>query len=378
MTDIKQNYEIGAFDAPHSYDDIQRALGPYSSAAPSQISTSLNPVSSASYSHSDSFKPIVIPQAHSFSPFSRAYSPLLAQNSISQEEFLTFLDGLNEAFIAAPAFQVASHVGNAGMGLAVGAGLASTATSWTRARAFVKTANKEMFSPNGLKCKVLKTKKMMVVVGHGEEVLRLPPLEILDEETAAESEDPRLRRIRALGDRVAPLKFDGLPDPEELDNWWKRMGSKSAQKKDAKMQKKLMKGRAEGAEKFDEKTSEAEKEARKYDKELMKVERERQKEVAKAEKKLSGKKGQDPEKRAEIEYELEKETRKLDKERNKVLREKAKKVGEKSQDADKELQKSEKKEHKVAQKIYWIVIDKAELLDDEVGVEDDVESLDSK
>jgi len=353
--------------------------------------TPQNPTSVSKYPFNNSTETSASFRGAFFSPFSRAYSPLLAQNSISQEEILTFLDGLNEAFIAAPAFQVASHVGNvmsfvhavppvqwAGMGLAVGAGLASTATSWTRARAFVKTANKEMFSPNGLKCKVLKTKKMMVVVGHGEEVLRLPPLEILDEETAAESEDPRLRRIRALGDRVAPLKFDGLPDPEELDNGWKRMGSKSAQKKDAKMQKKLMKGRVEGAEKFDEKTLEAEKEARKYDKELMKVERERQKEVAKAEKKLSGKKGQDPEKRAEIEYELEKETRKLDKERNKVLREKAKKVGEKSQDADKELQKSEKKEHKVAQKIYWIVIDKAELLDDEVGVEDDVESLDSK
>jgi len=95
-----------------------------------------------------------------------------------------FLDGLNEAFIAAPAFQVASHVGNvmsfvhavppvqwAGMGLAVGAGLVSAGTSWTRARAFVKTANEKIFSPEGLKCKVLKTKKMMVAVGNGEEIL---------------------------------------------------------------------------------------------------------------------------------------------------------------------------------------------------------------
>ena len=326
-----------------------------------------------------------------FSPFSRAYSPMLAQHSISQEEFLMFLDGLNEAFIAAPAFQVASHVGNvmsfvhavppvqwAGMGLAVGAGLVSAGTSWTRARAFVKTANEKIFSPEGLKCKVLKTKKMMVAVGNGEEILKLPPLESIDDEVSAETEDPRMRRIRALGDRVAPLTFTGLPDPKALDNWWKRMGSKSAQNKNAKMQKKLMKERAEGVEKFDEKTLEAEKEARKHDKELMKVERDRQKEVAKADKKLSGTKGQDPEKRAEIEYELQKETRKLDKERDKVLREKAKKVGEKTHDADKELQKSEKKENKVAQKIYWIVIDKVDIVDENIGVEDDVESLDSK
>jgi hypothetical protein len=266
----------------------------------------------------------------------------------------------------------------AGMGLAVGAGLASAGTSWTRARAFVKTANEEIFLPQALRCKVLKTKKMMVAVGHQEEMLSLPPLASLDGGADAENEDPRMRRIRALGDSVAPLTFSGLPPPEALDNWWKKMGSREAQKKDSKMHKKLMKERAKGAEKFDEKKSDAEKEARKYDDELMKIEKDRRKEMAKAGKKLSGKKGQDPEKRVEIEHDLDKETRKLDREREKVLKEREKKVGEKDRDAQKELQKSEEKEHKVAQKIYWIVIDKADLLDGEVGVEDDVESLDSK
>jgi hypothetical protein len=265
----------------------------------------------------------------------------------------------------------------AGLGLAVGAGLASAGTSWTRARAFVKTANEEIFFPKGLKCKILKTKKMVVAVGHQEETLNLPPLERLDG-TGREDEDPRMRRIRALGDMVAPLAFSGLPPPEVLDNWWKKMGSKEAQKKDTKMHKKLMKERAKGAEKFDEKRFDAEKEARKYDDELMKIEKDRKKEMAKAEKKLSGKKGQDPEKRVEIEHDLDKKTRKLDREKEKVLREREKKVGEKNKDAEEELQKSEKKEHKVAQKIYWIVIDKADILDGEVGVEDDVESLDSK
>lgn len=266
----------------------------------------------------------------------------------------------------------------AGIGLAVGAGLVSTGTSWTRARAFVKTVNEEIFQPRGLKCKVLKTKKMMVAVGHGEEELSLPPLENVDDGSNDESEDPIMRRIRALGDRVAPLTFSDLPPPESLDNWWKRMGSKEAQKKDAKMHKKLMKERAKGAEKFNEKMQDAQKEARNYDDELLKFEKDRRKETTKAEKKLSGKKGKDPKKRAEIEYELEKETRKLDREEEKVLRKRDKKVGEKSQDAQQELQKSEEKEHKVAQKIYWIVIDKADALDEEVGVEDDVESLDSK
>lgn len=132
----------------------------------------------------------------------------------------------------------------AGIGLQAGAGLASTATSWARARKFVKTANEEIFEPRGLKCKVLKTGKMTVAVGHGEEVLSLPPLE---DKVAFDSEggmaegdnkdDPLMRRVSALGDSVAPLTFNGLPEPETMENWWKRMGSKQAQKKDAQMHK---------------------------------------------------------------------------------------------------------------------------------------------
>jgi hypothetical protein len=107
---------------------------------------------------------------------------------------------------------------------------------------------------------------MMIAVGHGDEVLNLPPLERLDVGgVSGESEDPRMRRIRALGDRVAPLTFSGLPPPETLDIWWKRMGSKEAQKKDAKMQRKLMRARAKDSEKYDEEMWKAEEEARKYD-----------------------------------------------------------------------------------------------------------------
>jgi hypothetical protein len=37
--------------------------------------------------------------------------------------------------------------------------MVSAGTIWARSRALVKTANKELFVPKGLKCKVLKTKK---------------------------------------------------------------------------------------------------------------------------------------------------------------------------------------------------------------------------
>jgi hypothetical protein len=136
-------------------------------------------------------------------------------------DFLFFVDGLNEAFISNPAFQITTHIGNimaivpfhpvmwAGMGLATASGLVSAATSWTRAKAYVKAANEEIFLPKGLRCKVLKTKKMMAAVGRGGTVLQLPPMDILDhcDEEIGGKDDPRMRRIRAMGDMVAPLTF---------------------------------------------------------------------------------------------------------------------------------------------------------------------------
>ncbi len=246
-----------------------------------------------------------------------------------------------------------------------------------RARAFLKTVNEEIFLPRGLRCKVLKTGNMVLAVGNGENELDLPPLERTEVDgVRGETEDPRMRRIRALGDRVAP--FSGLPGPETPEDWWKRTGLKEAQKKDSKVQREIMRDRAEGSKRFDEKRWLADEEARKYDDELMKIEKDRRMEMAKAEKKVSGKKGQDPVERAKIEYDLEKKMRKLDREMEKTLREKALKVGEVNKDGQQELQRAEKTERKMAQKIFWIVIDRADAADQEFGVEDDVESLDSK
>jgi hypothetical protein len=97
------------------------------------------------------------------------------------------------------------------MGLALATGLISSATSWLRAKSYVKTANEEMFLPIGLRCRVLKTKKMMPQVGHGAEKLELPPLDSLEwsGDDIGGNDDPRIRRVLALGDRVAPLQFEG-------------------------------------------------------------------------------------------------------------------------------------------------------------------------
>ena len=218
----------------------------------------------------------------------------------------------------------------------------------------MKTANEEIFLPRGLRCKVLKTPKMMAAVGHGGTTLELPPLDRLGErdEWDEEKDDPRMRRMRALGDSVAPLTFEGLPAPEAPENWWKRMGSKEAQKKDAKMNEKLAKERRKGLEKYEKKMEKAQKKAVKYDREIGKVERDRMKEVAKAERELSGKKGQDPKERVKIEEDLQRELRKLDEEQNQALMDKEEKMEKKMRKGETRFEKTDEKEHKVAQKIY--------------------------
>lgn len=268
-----------------------------------------------------------------------------------------------------------------GIGLAVGSGLASAAVSYTRTKAYVKAANEDIFLPRGLKCKILKTKKMMKAVGHGDELLSLPPLDMLDEREGMivrEEDDPRMRRVRALGNTVAPLTFAELPAPEDPEQFWKRMSYRQAKKADAKMHKKLMKERRKGVEKYYEKVHEAQKEGAKCDKDIEKVKREREKEIAKAEKKLSGKKGRDAKERRKIEEDLEDELRKCDKKIEKEIREKEKKVGKEMGHGEKGLAKVDKKEQKIARKIYWIVIDKADRLDRHLAGEEDVEAAESE
>jgi hypothetical protein len=150
------------------------------------------------------------------------------------------------------------------------------------------------------------------------------------------------------------------------------MGSKSAQRQDAKQQKKLMKERRKGLEDYEDKMGKAGEKTRKGDKEVAKVERERTKEIEKAERKLSKKAG-NPEKKAKIEEDLQHELRKLDKDMNKALREKEKEVGKKTREGNKKAREADKKENKIAQKIYWIVINKNDSPSQEDGVEDDME-----
>lgn len=149
-----------------------------------------------------------------------------------------------------------------------------------------------------------------------------------------------------------------------------------------------MKKREKAWEEMEKRSAKEYKKAAKYDKEIREIEEERVEEIEKAEKRLSGRTGADPEKRAKVEEDLQEELRKIDHDMEKVLRKKQRNIGDldvgnvgvvgpKSSKVQEKLAKADAKENKIAQKIYWAVIDKMERLEEQVPTKDDVESLES-
>lgn len=243
-----------------------------------------------------------------------------------------------------------------------------------RARAYVETANNELFLSRGLKCKILKTKAMMLAVGCGSEVLTLPPLDT-DILFAAGSnggfalDEPRTRRIRALGDCAAELQFEGLPGPGEVEGWWKKLGVKEAQRKDEKMRRALMQSREKGYEGLLRKSREKEEEEMRCNRQIDNLQRER----TRMETRLVQADGESLA-MLDVEMDIRREMQKLDTEVNKVLQSKERKIGEMEWEQEKEMRDASKREQDIAQKIYWIVIDR---VDGFGSTEDDFQSLSS-
>ena len=311
----------------------------------------------------------------------RAYSPELAEANISVEDFVSFIDGLNEAFIASPILQATGLIGGimsmvpvdvvqlTGFGVQVAAGIGSAALSYARTRAYVQTANRELFNPRGLHCSIMTTKKMtsqldMTPEAH-ERFISMQaggnmPLENDDEinpqaqlETGAV--DPRLQRLIALQDYVAPLETERLPERVAPTNPVQRMNAAFAARQEAKQIKKLNKERSKGSKKQRSKLEQAEKERQSGQKKVDELERKLTKLGEKTADKLH-RKGADSEKRAEIEKEFRKEMRKLVKEVDKESRKRDKKVSEKTKEGAGEWEKVTKKERRIAHRIRWIVI----------------------
>ena len=243
-----------------------------------------------------------------------------------------------------------SSVQYAGMGLQLASGISSAAASYLRTKAYFKVCNESLFHPVGLHAGILTTKDMMVKIGHGEQWLRLPPLETSEDledsmgpsnggrqgavETAQGTvgslEDPRMRRLNALHGYVAPLDFH-VPAVVAPDSFINKMAAWQAQKTAEKQEKKDSKRREKLAAKNHDPEEKETKGERRLEKKLASVEKSLEKH------------GGDP------------DGRKVRRARERYEREQ-RKVEKKAERKEEKSGKSERREEKKANKIRWIVI----------------------
>lgn len=310
----------------------------------------------------------------------RAYSPALSQYQISQTDFLTFLDGLNEVFIANPVLQATSIAGAVmgnihpveivGLAVETASEIGSETTSYFRTRAYLKKANAELFGPRGLKAKIMDFEKMARAVGvHPEElkermekeagVLESQDVEsvedvhiglihsvIADGEGGSEGVDtnrrnPRLLLLDALQGHVAPLETEGLlVSPEQrnlLKRWNASFAAREGQKQHERLDRKFRKAKEERAEKY---------------KEALEIGQEMEKYIGKIEAKI----GRVSEKETHDEMKIERKISSLVGDMEKVRRKKVKEMREVMKDGDEKLQDLQRKDMEKTLKIKWLVI----------------------
>lgn len=341
-----------------------------------------------------------------FSRFARAYPPALAQlsNPIPETEFLEFVDGLNNAFVSAPAFQ-AMHVASGmlvgaqgvipvqvvGAVLQVGSLAGSVAVSMIRTKRFLKKANKHMFGPRGLTCQLMTTKKMMAAVGFSDTDekgnLKLPPLSNISDlknyeamasnQTGIEdlsptgAEDPRLRRLRALDGYVAPLNFD-VPDDTHKRNWLVQKTEVPLKWLGNKQMKKIDKVRDQTLKKREAKAPEIEAEVLKAQGKIEAIELKIAQIREEYNDKMTMFKGAEQEKIL-VQVETDKHIKELEAERALEMQTRDLHIQEIYSTSDKKLRKVYLKEEKIANRILWIVITKGDGTGELIHIDTDTE-----
>lgn len=213
---------------------------------------------------SRAFLPVLIPQGtagmvrRNASPFARAYPPQLEEYGIGEAQFMAFVDGFNEAYLAHPIYQVMGAAGGVcsavpsviahgvGAALIVGSIAGSTATTILRSKAFIKRANRDIFAPRGLLVRVRTAAGIEKILPQldlgiayqcpeeGSSTNTLTKTTTLTNEEQIGERDLRKRRLSTLEGQVAPLKWD-VVEPQLPSNLLKRMGARAAHKKEAKL-----------------------------------------------------------------------------------------------------------------------------------------------
>ena len=325
--------------------------------------------------------PIVIPQTSRalrgvyFSPFLRAYPETLDTIGISKADFIRFIDNLNEAFMSSPFFYgvmlagtIASFVPElaaqvVGGVVATASSLASTANSHVRTKHFIKAANNDIFAPRGLQVRLLNTKNMLQAINVDEGTFKLPTLpESNAPELEKTHEDPRHRWMQALKNVVSPLDYNA-PDYSEQDSWLKKAGAWTAKHQDKRQAMSLTKRREKAKKTIDAAQEEA-------------VQNEQIIECAIKDHEadlyaLSLQPSDDPKAESKRRRDMVGCEEAIHQEQAKLIDERKKK----DEVTEKAIGKVDKKEHKVVQKIRWIVITPStgsEVADEDIddGVED--------
>jgi len=115
----------------------------------------------------------------------------------------------------------------------LGSGFAGTAVAYARTRAYPKKVNGKVFGRKGLSPKVLSTDK--IAIDAPEKKLKLAPLPDYGEAWDPASPDLylRMRRMKALGGRVAILDWD-VKKQDMPTNWLRKLGAWQSQRAKAK------------------------------------------------------------------------------------------------------------------------------------------------
>jgi hypothetical protein len=213
----------------------------------------------------------VIPQTSpgAGNPFTRAYSSALANANISLTDFLIFLDNLNICLAQTPPLQILDLAGGMvgmvphhipaliGGSLQATAKIANAVTSKTRVASLMKTANAEIFRPQGLRVEILTTEKLKQKLGIDETKPLLCDLDGKDMEMSV-----RDRRLRALEPHIAPLVFD-VPVPTRQTNAIDRLAAGQLKRQMAKAEEKAIEARKKENEKADKKAMKEDKKVEK-------------------------------------------------------------------------------------------------------------------
>ncbi|KAL4882517.1 hypothetical protein BJY04DRAFT_187214 [Aspergillus karnatakaensis] len=342
------------------------------------------------------FKAVAIPQVSKGfdseieSPFLRAYSPDLSDLGISKAGFLSFLDGLNESWIANPALQATTIAGAVmgaiptveiiGLAVETAGEVGSEATSYFRTKAYMKNANESIFYPKGLSVRIGGFEEMCRLVGADAVGIKgwveRESLVLKDKQQQSESDakvniemleqvagggkrvgalgrrHPRMKILQALEMNAAPLEVVDGPAPVSEQNvlkkWNAAYAAREGQKQSEKLEKKHQKLQQERGKKYQEAVKETQRKDKKIAELQDKIQKLQQDADMKSEKR-------------------EKEISRVNDKIDRVRREQEEGMAEGAKRGDKEMHRFQQKELEKALKIKWLVICSADIPSESLG-----------